>query len=89
VSPPSTSTKSSPGDTPNAADEGAPAPEDPSVVRLKLDPYSGPKSHHASRAFAEYQSKVRKGRSRRKMGYLFVALVVGSILVIVAFTALR
>jgi hypothetical protein len=59
------------------------------VVRLKLDPYSGPKSHHASRAFAEYQSKVVKVRSRRKMGYLLVALVVGSVLVIAAITALR
>jgi hypothetical protein len=59
------------------------------VVRLKLEPYSGPKSHHASRAFAEYQQKVRTVRSRRKMGFLLAALVVGSILAIVAISALR
>jgi hypothetical protein len=59
------------------------------VVRLKLEPYSGPKSHHASRAFAEYQAQVRKVTGRRKMGYLLAALVVGSVLAAVALNALR
>ncbi len=56
----------------------------PEVVKLKLDPYDGPKSFHASRAFAQYQADMLKMRSRRKFGFLLVALVLGTALLAAA-----
>ncbi len=56
----------------------------PEVVKLKLDHYDGPRSFHASRAFAEYQAKIVKTRSRRKLRFLLLALVLGGALLIAA-----
>jgi len=65
-----------------------PEPGDSPVVRLKLDPYDGPKSFHASRAFAEHQRRLAKIRKRRKFGFLLLALVVGGLVVGLAIVTL-
>ncbi len=64
------------------ADPRAPRPAEPpsSVETLRLPPYNGPKSHHASRAFAEMQERARKRRRRIKIAVFAVALVVGGAL---------
>jgi len=57
-----------------------PAPsavEPPPPERLKLDPYYGPKSFHASRAFADMQARARKRRRGRKVAIVLTALVIG------------
>lgn len=53
------------------------------MVKLKLDPYEAPRSFHASRAFAEYQANVLRMRSRRKFGFVLLALVLGGALIVV------
>lgn len=80
---PGTSTKERASTEPRGAvgrTEGVPD----EVVKLKLDPYDGPRSFHASRAFAEYQAKMVKVRSRRKFGFVLVTLVLGGALLIAA-----
>ncbi|MBK6513950.1 MAG: hypothetical protein IPG04_07440 [Polyangiaceae bacterium] len=64
--------------------DGSPAP--PSFERLNLEPYVGPKSHHASRAFAEMQEQTIKRRRAKKMGVVLALVVVGGGL---AWAALR
>ncbi len=59
----------------------------PSGDRLQLDPYTGPKSHHASRAFAEMVARRRMEQQRRKKRTL---LLVGAVLgALFAFAAFR
>lgn len=56
----------------------APTPVDlPPPERLKLNPYYGPKSFHASRAFADMQERARKRRRGRKVAIVLTALVIG------------
>lgn len=61
------------GQPPSPPGDSPPRP----IERLNLDPYDGPKSHHASRAFAEMQVRARKRRKRKKIAIVLAALVLG------------
>lgn len=65
--------------------DGPPAPP-PAFERLNLEPYVGPKSHHASRAFAEMQERTQKRLRAKKLGVVLAVVVVGGTL---AWVALR
>ncbi len=50
----------------------------PTGERLQLDPYTGPRSHHASRAFADMVARRQRAKVRRKkMTLLLVGVVLG------------
>ncbi|NUO52569.1 MAG: hypothetical protein HOV80_27295 [Polyangiaceae bacterium] len=58
-----------------AASPSAPKPEG---ERLQLDPYTGPRSHHASRAFADMVARRQRAKLRKKkMTLLLVGVVLG------------
>jgi len=67
--------------SPAPAAGGAPGPGKEPVEHFKLPPYTGPKSHHASRAFADMQARARKRRLRMKIAIVVAALMVGGGLV--------
>ncbi len=59
---------------PPASNDSGP---DIQVERLRFEPYDAPKSHHASRAFADMQVRSQKRRRRSKIGLVLAVLVLG------------
>lgn len=50
--------------------------DDAPKERLQLSPYYGPKSHHASRAFADMSERKQRRKRKRKMMVFALGLVV-------------
>ncbi|MFO0546897.1 MAG: hypothetical protein U0271_00850 [Polyangiaceae bacterium] len=63
----------------------------PSVepVHLEVAPYRGPRSHHASRAFAEFQERLARRARRKKLAIVLVLAVLVGSLVLGGVTAVR
>ena len=49
---------------------------DAPAERLQLKPYYGPRSHHASRAFAEMSERIQRRKRKRKTMVFALGLVV-------------
>jgi hypothetical protein len=61
----------------------------PPGERLQLDPYSGPRSHHASRAFADMiAARHEAKRRRKKIALLLLGAVLGALFALFIFSLL-
>lgn len=70
----------------NPQGQGAsPSSPRPEGERLQLDPYTGPRSHHASRAFADMVARRQAAKLRKKkITLLLVGVVLGGLVAAVA-----
>lgn len=77
--------------TPDPRAYNPPSPDAPPSApkaegdRLQLEPYTGPRSHHASRAFAEMVARRQAAKQRKKkITLLLVGVVLGGLVAAVA-----
>ena len=67
------------------AQGASPSTPKPEGERLQLDPYTGPRSHHASRAFADMVVRRELAKQRKKkVTLLLVGVVLGGVVAAVA-----